>query len=785
MALCILYNRGDNVNYLVKLINVLDNSGITHNNFIEYVKGTDLSSYKVVICVGNEITKKVLGAIKGNYAIIDKDDKYYLTLPSIEVMQNKDVKIRALNQIERAIGILIKGSFERPHVERIMLNSPDEVQDMVNDNLKYPFAFFDFETNNELIVHSDTFKITCLGLCFVPHIVYIIPEDVLYTIETVDALKGIFENPAMVKIAHNVSFDRKLLKYLTFEEQGVYLCTKLMGHRLDENRDNSLKSLVDIYIPEFSGYEYGVKYTDEGNEKLYTYLSYDCHCGMVLYCILFPMLVSDKLLYQAYRNLDMAGNFVLSNVLEYNGAYIDEEHYRTKSKEIEELLVTLVAELQDFIEVKGFIEAKNEEMILAEIDALNTKIEKRQEKYKETDSYIIRYKKESTVLHNRSIELYKEVNFNSPAQLMELLYTHRCGFKFKATKMSTDKEALQSIDHPIVKKLRVYRSLSKLKSTYYDGILEKTINGKIYASFNQSLTVTSRLSSSNPNLQNLPTRGNDLDDPFLSECVKGVKKGFIPPNDDWVVMQSDLSQAELRMIAHFSQDENMVQAYRDGIDLHAITGSRIADMTFEDFMKWENFKQYRQIAKSANFGIVFDISLEGYIDYVKINAGLIIDLETAKKHFEAVFGSYPRLKEWHKTYYNLAAKDGFVRTCFGIKRNLQYINSNDKYKKAEALRYAINNPIQGSIGNYTVWLIIWLYHRLDKNKALIFNTVHDSIILYVRKGYEKEIGLIIKNTAYDIPFTQYFSQEPLSLPLELDIEVGINYGETEEIKDFS
>lgn len=282
-------------------------------------------------------------------------------------------------------------------------------------------------------------------------------------------------------------------------------------------------------------------------------------------------------------------------------------------------------------------------------------------------------------------------------------------------------------------------------------------------------------SSSAPNLQNLPSRGKIKE---IVEIVKGVKRAFIAP-EGYNVFAADLSQAELRTIAHFSGDNTMINAYLNNIDIHAVTGQRIYKFkNLEEFMASDVYKEGRQKAKSANFGIVYGISEDGYILYVKGATGQTIDKNTAKEHRESVFGAYPKLLSWHERMEKEVRQNGYVRTLQGLKRRLPDIYSQNKKDVAAAIRLAINNPIQGTIGLYSLWVMVWLSHRYPELK--LFTTVHDSIIGYAPKGLEQHLKEGVKETAYNLPNQIYFKIPEFAVPLTMDTEVGPTYGDLQE-----
>ena len=466
-----------------------------------------------------------------------------------------------------------------------------------------------------------------------------------------------------------------------------------------------------------------------------------------------------------------------------------------ESVKIDNLITQRVNEIQEMPEVQGWVIAKNKELVAEAIQELTDKIATRKLKFTNPDDrYILDWT--DKIKKYKSGELYciDSCDVNSPKVLAELLYTKN-GFNFpnpmredkgakgkkKVESNSTDKDALNDIDHPIGQKLRAIRTLEKMNGTYYKGVSDLVIDGKVYANFNQTGAVTGRLSSSSPNLQNLPTRVT-IDDPEVKAVIKGVKKAFYAP-EGYVVMQADLSQAELRIIAHLSKDENMINAYKEGKDLHAITASRIAKMQddFEAFLKHPDFKEFRNKGKSATFGLVYDISLDGYIAYIKAQTGNVITKADAQLHADSVFGAYPNIKKWHQQYKDLVTKDGYVRNLFGIRRRLPEIWSTDQQKVSSAVRLAINNPVQGTIGLWAQWLMIWLKLRLPSS-VMIWSTVHDSIVLYVPTDMVEEVSEVIKELENIIPTQLYFDMETLAVPLKMDIEVGDSYGNLSEIK---
>ena len=793
----VVYSAEDSIVPIRRIISTIQHQAVTQIRYLpidpkDKRKVTDLvPDAKVILMLGTDIINHSLKSVRGRNAAIKRDGVWYLTLNNTSIMYMKEVALASAKQVVKAINIIDKG-FDYPEVKKHVITNLTHLDQIVTEALKSDYCSFDFETNNKLLVHDPDFRATCLGLCFTPGWVWVLPESLLYTEGCSQILSRLFSSKTVTKIAHNIQFDIKILWKLGIEVKGRLGCTKLISFILDENYSSGLKELVDRYLPEFSGYDHGVDFTGD-LDKLYAYLAIDCHATILLYCMMMRELSEDQYFYPLYRNLYLPAMEVLAT-MEYEGADVDIDYLAKQIEFIQSEITTREAAFQEFPEVKKFIIYKNESLVAKEIAERQAKIAERSAKFNaDTDKHINNWKERIKALKAGEIVLYDYFNLGSTKDLGELLYTkigfgfqppmrhtgaYKNGKKVMAVSMSTDKEALEDLKHPIAEVIRVIRSFNQLLSTFYVSIHDKAIGGKIYANFNQCGTSTGRLSSNDPNLQNLPVRVH-LPDETLKGVVKGVKKAFVAPSG-YKVLAADLSQAELRTIAHFSADKNMVMAYLNNIDIHAITGQRIAKYdTLEEFLASANYKADRQSAKSANFGIVYGISLDGYIEYIKSQTGETISRETAQLHFDSVFGAYPKLLEWHKEMEEQVREKGFVRTVQGLKRRLPGIYSENKKEVADAIRLAINNPVQGTIGLYALYAMIWISHRYPEFR--FFTTVHDSMVGYCPTGMEQEISVGIKETKDNLPTRLYLDIPDLAVPLTMDTEVGDSYGSLEEI----
>lgn len=314
-------------------------------------------------------------------------------------------------------------------------------------------------------------------------------------------------------------------------------------------------------------------------------------------------------------------------------------------------------------------------------------------------------------------------NINSTKQVGEILFDKlKLDEKAKKTKTggySTSEEVLEKIrsKHPIVDKLLEYRGIKKLLSTYIDALpaLIHPETGKIHTSFNQAVTATGRLSSTNPNLQNIPVR---------DELGREIRKAFIADDDDCIFFSADYSQIELRLMAHLSNDPHMVEAFCSGADIHAATAAKIYGIPVEEVTS-----DMRRKAKTANFGIIYGISVFGLAERLSISRA------ESKELIDGYFQTYPRIKEYMEESIRVAKEKGYVETLFKRKRFLPDINSHNAIVRGYAERNAINAPIQGSAADIIKLAMIRIHQRFEAEhlKSRMILQVHDELNFNVRK----------------------------------------------------
>jgi DNA polymerase-1 len=350
-----------------------------------------------------------------------------------------------------------------------------------------------------------------------------------------------------------------------------------------------------------------------------------------------------------------------------------------------------------------------------------------------------------------------EFNINSTKQVGEILFERlKIEDKAKKTKngsYSTSEDILEKLrsKHPIAGKLLEYRSIKKLLSSYID-TLPELINpetDKIHTSFNQTVTSTGRLSSTNPNLQNIPIR---------DELGREIRKAFIPDNDDCIFFSADYSQIELRIMAHLSEDENMIAAFRSNRDIHSITAAKIYGIDIKDVNK-----DMRRKAKTANFGIIYGISVFGLAER------LAIPRSEAKELIDGYFFNYPRVKEYMDKIILAAKEKGYVETIFKRKRFLPDIYSNNAIVRGYAERNAINAPIQGSAADIIKMAMIRIRRRFEAEglKSKMILQVHDELNFNVYKDETETVQQIVIHEMENVV--------SLHVPLIADYGKGCNW----------
>lgn len=356
-------------------------------------------------------------------------------------------------------------------------------------------------------------------------------------------------------------------------------------------------------------------------------------------------------------------------------------------------------------------------------------------------------------------EIYSEAgcefNINSPKQLGEILFEKMGlpGGKKTKTGYSTAADVLEKLsgEYPVVKHILEYRGLTKLKSTYADGLAAYIEDeNRIHSTFNQTITATGRISSTEPNLQNIPIR---------MELGRQIRKVFIP-KDGYCFMDADYSQIELRVLASMSGDERLIEAYRSHADIHRTTASQVFHIPFEEVTDLQ-----RRNAKAVNFGIVYGISSFG------LSEDLSISRKEASAYIEQYFETYPQVKQFIDSLVKDAKKNGYAVTLYGRRRPVPELFSSNFMQRSFGERVAMNSPIQGTAADIIKIAMIRVFERLKKEglKSKLILQVHDELLIETALEEEEQVRMILEE--------EMVHASSLAVELEIDLHVGNNWYE--------
>jgi DNA polymerase-1 len=321
----------------------------------------------------------------------------------------------------------------------------------------------------------------------------------------------------------------------------------------------------------------------------------------------------------------------------------------------------------------------------------------------------------------------------------------------KKTGYSTDVRVLEELSkiHPLPLAVLEYRRLTKLKSTYIDALpgLVDPETERVHTTFNQGVTATGRLSSSDPNLQNIPVR---------TESGREIRRAFIPGGKDYSLLVADYSQIELRILAHFTEDKGLIEAFEHGQDIHARTAAEVFDIPLDEVTPAQ-----RRVAKTANFAVIYGVSAYGLSQQTELSV-------TDAKHFiDRYFQRYPKIKKYTEGVVEQARKDGYVTTLFGRRRYLPEISSKNRQVREFAERTAINTPIQGTAADLIKMAMIAIDKDLSEMKSRMVLQVHDELVFDAHNGELEHLKrLVDKHMCHAVK---------LKAPLAVDMGIGPNW----------
>ena len=598
-----------------------------------------------------------------------------------------------------------------PHDYRIVRDA-DALRTMIEKVSGYGEFCFDLETTG-----FDMFRDRIVGLSVAvePHEAWYVPfaaHDGMSRDEVektyVEILRPLFADEKIAKIGQNMKFDILFLRAAGIEVRGRKFDTMLLHYLLDPESRHGMNVLAERYL-HYTPIEItaligrGAKQLSMdmvGVECVAEYAAEDADITLQLYRTLRPMVEREGQM-ELYERIEEPLIDVLAD-MEWTGVRIDSASLAHYSASLSE-----------------------------QLSALETKI--------------------------RDVAGEPTLNVNSSRQLGEVLFAKmRIAEKPKMTKTKqfcTDEEYLQSFAHQyeIVDLILQYRGVKKLLSTYVDALplLVNPVTGHIHTSYNQAVTATGRLSSANPNLQNIPVR---------EQIGRPIREAFIPSDDEHLLLSADYSQVELRIMAHLSGDESLREAFMHGEDIHAATAAKIFGKPIDEVTSEE-----RRRAKTANFGIIYGISAFGLSQRLDIPRG------EAKALIDGYFASYPKVKEYMERVTEQARSDGYVTTLFGRRRYLNDINSRNVNARGLAERNAINAPIQGGAADIMKIAMIEVARRFREEGIVsrIILQVHDEIVVDMVASERERVERIVREAME--------GAASLTVPLIVDCGVGRNW----------
>lgn len=552
-------------------------------------------------------------------------------------------------------------------------------------------------------------EIVALTFSWEDHKGYLIhfPESAGEIKEILSILKPVFEDEAIAKSGQNMKYDIQVLANYGIEVKGALFDTMIAHYLLEPDMRHNMNLLSEAYL----GYSpvhieslIGEKGNNQKNmrsvpvDKLMEYAVEDADVTYQLKQVFEPR-IRNSGLSELSENIEMPLIRVLA-LMERNGVILDLDSLKEITINLRDDIITLEKEIY---ELAG-----------------------------------------------------TEFNISSPKQLGDILFIRlKLDENARITKTKqfvTNEEILQRLSskHPIINKVLEYRGLRKLLSTYVEALplLVDKKTGRIHTSYNQAVAATGRLSSNNPNLQNIPVR---------DERGREIRKAFIPEKGH-VFLSADYSQIELRLMAHLSGDESMIADFLSGNDIHAATASKIFKVPIDEVTR-----EMRSRAKTANFGIIYGISSFG------LSERLTIGRKEAKELIDGYFASYPGVKIYMDESIRKARETGYVTTMFGRRRYLRDIHSNNQVVRGNAERNAINAPIQGTAADIIKIAMIRIYERMrdEKYQSKMILQVHDELIF---EAHESELDKLEKMVVDEMS-----GAANLSVPLKVDWGTGRNW----------
>lgn len=619
----------------------------------------------------------------------------------------------------------------------------------------------------------------------------------------------IFANKKIRKYVHNLMMEGIWCMGMGMTQfKGEWFDVMLMSHVLDENTLNGLKYITEVYFPEFAGYQRELPPdTDWGAipmKELAAYGATDADMTLRAGIQFEIMLLADDddgTLYRLFRSHVMPSAWALAWT-SFRGSLIDKRQVAEAIDKCTEIIERRTKEFYAHPKVASYLLYLEDNAREIVVSGIREKLEKERLKEKPRQRFLTKWAQDLIDAQMGKIET--KFSLGSSAKVARWLYGEEfmnmpLKVTFKGEKEAkTDKgyilELAQRYNSDILLTFSTIKMVTKLRNTYYKAFATlPDPQGLLHTEYKCHGTRTGRISATNPNLQNISNHVYIRDDADLVWAVNTVRRCFICPppgmHGPQLFVQLDYSQAELRLVANFSGDPIMQQAYLDKQDLHSVLGASILEMSLEEFKKLADtdpvaYKQGRTWGKMGNFSGVYGISVHGYRDYVRrATNGKIIDDEEAQHQLDGIRKIYRKLPEWWEIYKTKAVKYGYVRTLFGRKRRLPDVYSLDRKLVAKAKRQAINSPIQGSSGEWTIFAMGVLSKLIPHDMSRFSNTIHDSVHLYMADEFIEVLAPIYEEIMVDPRAYDYLNIDISRLVVPMNIDWSITKKNWHEFKD--
>ena len=598
--------------------------------------------------------------------------------PVVQMPEVREVPVAELQA--EADAMQLATAQNTPH-EYTLVESAAQLREVVAEVGRYEEFCFDTETTGFDIFND---RIVGLSLAVEPFKAWYVPFKEENTPEYAEIVRPLFENERIAKIGQNIKFDLMVLRRLGIAIRGRKYDTMILHYLLDPESRHNMNALSERYLN-------------------YKPIEIETLIGKGSKQLTMDLVNVERVKEYAAEDADVT--LRLKQVLYPQVEEIGLQHLYF---EVEEPMIAVLAD----IEMAG---------VRIDTGALAVYAVELNRELGELEAAI------------RTEAGEPNLNINSARQLGEVLFAKmRIAEKPKMTRTKqfcTDEDYLQSFarKHRIVDLILEYRGVKKLLSTYVEALpqLVNRTTGRIHTSFNQAVTATGRLSSTNPNLQNIPVR---------DDMGRRIRKAFIPSDDDHLLLSADYSQVELRLMAHLSGDESLISAFEHGEDIHTATAARLFNKPLGEVTPEE-----RRRAKTANFGIIYGISAFG------LSQRLEIPRKEAKEIIDGYFASYPKVKEYMDNVVAKAKEEGFVSTIFGRRRYLNDISSHNAVARGLAERNAVNAPIQGSAADIMKIAMIDVHRRFAAEgiRSRVILQVHDELVVDMLRSEQERVTKIV------------------------------------------